>query len=302
MTVLAVDLGGTKVAAALVDQSGDVLDRTRRREPTGPRASTADLEQRIVAVVRDAVAAAPDVPVSGVGLAAAGPVDEAAGTAAPINLPALHGFPLRDTVARAAGGVPVEFRRDGVAIAVGEHWLGAARGHEDALVVVVSTGVGAGFVVGGRALGGNAGHIGQVELSGYTGSQTPDRITTVESVASGPNTVQWARARGFTGSTGEELGAAYRSGDPVAAAAVQRCATAIAHGIGSAIALVPVSVVVLGGGFASVADDFVDQVQVALARHPLPYVAAARVVPAGLGADAPLIGAAALVLRRDLLP
>ncbi|RDB45666.1 ROK family protein, partial [Tsukamurella tyrosinosolvens] len=171
-----------------------------------------------------------------------------------------------------------------------------------ALGMVVSTGIGGGFVVGGRALVGNAGHIGQVELSGYTGSESLGRTTMLESVASGPHTVEWARTQGFTGETGEDLGAAYRAGDAVAVAAVRRCAAAVGQGIGSAVALVPVSVVVLGGGFTRVADDFVDQVQGAVAAHPLPYVAAARVVPAGLGGDAPLVGAAALVYRRDLLP
>lgn len=302
MSVLAVDLGGTKVAAAIVAQDGTVVEATRRRAPTGPKASTAELAERIAGVVRNALAAAPGGTVEGVGLAAAGPVDEAAGTISPINLSALHGFPLRDAVSAAAGGLPVEFRRDGVAIALGEHWLGAGRGHDDVLGMVVSTGIGGGFIVGGRALGGNAGHIGQVELSGFTGGDCLGRATMLESVASGPHTVEWARTQGFTGSTGEELGAAYRAGDPVAVLAVHRCAAAVGQGIGSAVALVPVSVVVLGGGFTKVADDFVSLVQGAVAKHPLPYVSDARVVPAGLGVDAPLVGAAALVYRRSLLP
>ncbi len=301
MTVLAVDLGGTKVAAALVEPDGTVVERSRRRAPTGEDSSTADLEHAITSVVREALAAA-DGLVRGVGLAAAGPVDEAAGTTSPINLRALHGFPLRDLVADAAGGLTVEFRRDGVAMVLGEHWLGAARGHDDALGMVVSTGIGGGFVVGGRALGGNAGHIGQVEVSGYTGSESLGRTTMLESVASGPHTVEWARTQGFPGTTGEDLGAAYRAGDEVALSAVRRCAAVVGQGIGSAVALVPVSVVVIGGGFTRVADDFVSLVQDAVAAHPLPYVAAARVVPAGLGGDAPLVGAAALVYRRDLLP
>ena len=301
MTVLAVDLGGTKVAAALVQPDGTVVEASRHRAPTGPEATTAELEVAITGVVRDALAVA-DGRVLGVGLAAAGPVDETAGTTSPINLEALHGFPVRDLVADAAGGLDVEFRRDGVAIVLGEHWLGAARGHDDALGMVVSTGIGGGFVVGGRALVGNAGHIGQIEVSGYTGSESLGRTTMLESVASGPHTVEWARSQGFTGETGEELGAAYRAGDAVAVTAVRRCADAVGQGIGSAVALVPVSVVVLGGGFTRVADDFVDQVQTTVAAHPLPYVAAARVVPAGLGGDAPLVGAAALVYRRDRLP
>ncbi|TWS23665.1 ROK family protein [Tsukamurella sputi] len=300
MTVLAVDLGGTKVAAALVEPDGTVVEASRHRAPTGPEATTAELEASITEVVRDALAAA-DGPVQGVGLAAAGPVDDAAGTTSPINLEALHGFPLRDLVADAAGGLSVEFRRDGVAIVLGEHWLGAARGHDDALGMVVSTGIGGGFIVGGRALVGNAGHIGQVEVSGYTGSESLGRTTMLESVASGPHTVEWARTQGFAGTTGEELGEAYRAGDEVAVAAVRRCAAAVGQGIGSAVALVPVSVVVLGGGFTRVADDFVALVQSVVAEHPLPYVAGARVVPAGLGSDAPLIGAAALVYRRNVL-
>lgn len=302
MTVLAVDLGGTKVAAALVQDDGTVVESTRRRAPTGPEATAAELEAAITSVVRDALAAAPGADVLGVGLAAAGPVDEAAGTTSPINLEALHGFPLREVVARAAGGLSVEFRRDGVAMVLGEHWLGAARGHDSALGMVVSTGIGGGFVVGGRPLTGNAGHIGQVEVSGYRGSESLGRTTMLESVASGPHTVEWARSHGFQGETGEDLGLAYRSGDRVAVAAVRRCAAAVGQGIGSAVALVPVSVVVIGGGFTRVADDFHSLVQDAVSAHPLPYVSAARVVPAGLGADAPLVGAAALWYRRDLLP
>ncbi|WP_019200407.1 ROK family protein [Tsukamurella sp. 1534] len=302
MSVLAVDLGGTKVAAAVVEPDGTVVEATRRRATTGPEATVQELAEHVSGVVRDALAAADGAEIEGVGLAAAGPVDEAAGTVRPINLRALHGFPLRDTVADAAGGLPVEFRRDGVAIVLAEYWLGALRGHDDALGMVVSTGIGGGLMVGGRALGGNAGHIGQVELSGVTGGDCLGRTTMLESVASGPHIVEWARSQGFPGTTGEELGEAYRAGDPLAVAAVRRCADALGQGIGSALALVPVSVVAIGGGFSRVADDLVDQVQEVVSAHPLPYVAAARVVRAGLGSDAPLIGAAGLVYRRDLLP
>jgi glucokinase len=302
MTVLAVDLGGTKVAAALVTRDGAVIEETRRRAPTGEDTSTDELARRISGLVREVLDAAPDTRIDGVGLAAAGPVDEASGTIWPVNLKALHGFPLRDLVADAAGGLPIEFRRDGVAIVLAEHWLGAGRGHDNVLGMVVSTGIGGGLVVNGRVLGGNAGHIGQVELSGFTGSESLGRTTMLESVASGPHTVDWARSQGFSGATGEDLGAAYRAGDEIAVAAVRRCAAALGQGIGSAVSLVPVDVVALGGGFCNVADDFVEQVQEHLSRHPLPYVAAARVVPAGLGKDAPLVGAAGLVYRRDLLP
>lgn len=95
--------------------------------------------------------------------------------------------------------------------------------------MVVSTGIGGGFIVGGRALVGNAGHIGQVELSGYTGSESLGRTTMLESVASGPHTVEWARTQGFTGETGEDLGARLPPGRAVLIGAVTRAGRAIAR-------------------------------------------------------------------------
>ncbi|WP_345000867.1 ROK family protein, partial [Tsukamurella soli] len=242
------------------------------------------------------------VTVTGVGAAVPGPVDELGGRAAPINLPALHGFPLRDRIADAAGaGLPIRFRRDGVAVVLAAQWLGGARGASSALGIVLSTGVGGGLIVGGRALGGNAGHIGQMQVAGMSGGDCLGSDTMLESVASGPNIVSWAREQGFAGITGTDLAAAYAAGDPVAVAAVARCAAATGQAIGSALALVPVDVVAIGGGFARVAPDLVDRIAAVVAAHPLGYVAAARVVDAGLDGDAPLVGAAALVYRAELL-
>ncbi|MBT0566398.1 ROK family protein [Williamsia sp. CHRR-6] len=302
--VLAVDLGGTKVEAGLVTADGAVLTDSRRRGATGARASAHELAAVIGDTVRAARTSHPQVDVIGVGIAAPGPVNEIDGQVVPINLPVLEGFALRTVIARAAGAdeSEVEFRRDGVAVALGEHWLGAARGADHALVLVISTGIGGGLIVNGTPLGGNAGHIGQMEISGVTGADCLGRTTMLESVASGPNTVAWAVEQGFSGATGEDLAVAYAAGDPIAQAAVVRCANAVGQAIGSAIALVPVQVVAIGGGFTRVSTDLVDLIAAEVARHPLPYVAEVPVVGAGLGADAPLIGAAALIYRRQTLP
>ncbi len=302
--VLAVDLGGTKVEAALVDPEGLVLPATRRRAATGPTATAAELTDAIAGVIGGALTATPHgTALIGVGAAVPGPIDEPNGRTDPINLPVLHGFPLRDTIAEAAGVRPdsVQFRRDGVAVVLAAQWLGGARGARDALGIVISTGIGGGLIVGGRALGGNAGHIGQMQLSGLIGGDCLGSRTMLESVASGPNIVAWARERGFAGRTGPELAAARTAGDPVAAAAVQRCAEAVGQAIGSAVALVPVEVVAVGGGFARVAPDLVGRIGAVVASNPLPYVASTPVVDAGLDGDAPLVGAAALVYRSELL-
>lgn len=308
---LAVDIGGTKVEGALVDPDGRILPDTRRRAPTGGTASADELDTAVLGVVADVLAGGvtrevtASTGIAGIGVACAGPVDDDAGTVSPINLPAWRDHPLRAAIAAAPSvvdsGLPVTLRRDGVAIAMAEHWLGAGVGVDDMVAMVISTGIGGGIVLGGRVVAGNAGHIGQIEVSEYTGEPSLGSRTTLESVASGPHTVAWARSHGWAGATGEELAAAVDAGDPIALRALDRLVDVVAQGICSACALLDVELVAIGGGFARVTDDLVERIARRVARHPLPYVADTRVVPAALGDTAPLVGAAALVHRADLL-
>ena len=119
--------------------------------------------------------------------------------------------------------MPVRLALDGTCIALAEHWRGAAAGSRNALAMVVSTGVGGGLIVDGapvRGFSGNAGHIGQLRLRARAeGAAVTDG--TLESIASGPHTVAWARAQGWSGETGEQLAHAYAAADPVAVAAVR---------------------------------------------------------------------------------
>ncbi|WP_299571083.1 ROK family protein [uncultured Williamsia sp.] len=309
---LAVDIGGTKVEAALVDPDGRILPGTRRRAPTGGAASADELDAAVLGVVADVLDGdvardvAASTGISGIGVACAGPVDDDAGTVSPINLPAWRDHPLRTVISTAPAvvdsGLAVTLRRDGVAIAMAEHWLGAGVGVDDMVAMVISTGIGGGIVLGGRVVAGNAGHIGQIDVSGYTGEPSLGSRTTLESVASGPHTVAWARSQGWPGATGEDLAAAVAGGDAVALRAVDRLVDVVAQGICSACALLDVELVAIGGGFAHVTDDLVERIALRVARHPLPYVATTRIVPAALGDTAPLVGAAAFVHRAELLP
>ena len=124
----------------------------------------------------------------------------------------------------------------------------------------------------------------------------------MEAVASGPKTVAWAQTQGFAGSTGEELAEAYSSGDPVAIAAVQRSGRAIGQAIASATALVDLDTVAIGGGFSRVTPDLFDYINAAIGeRAAFGFVTKVRVVASGLEESGPLIGAAALVHRREHL-
>ena len=290
--MLAVDFGGTKVEAALV-ADGALVAGTRARRATGPTATAAELDDAVRAVVTEALG---DSRVEAIGIGSAGPVDAVRGLASPLNVPAWRDHPLRAVVAAAVPGARVELAIDGLAIALAEARHGAGRGSANVLGMVVSTGVGGGLVLDGRGVhgaSGNAGHIGHMQVAGFDDPCACGRRGCVEAVASGPNSVRWAQAQGWRGDTGEELAAAALT-DPVARAAIERSARAVGLGIASASALVDLDVVAIGGGFSHSAPDYLDLVRAA-ADEGFPFVRATRILPAGLGGDAPLIGAAALV-------
>lgn len=299
---LAIDLGGTKVEAALVDARGSIVPGSRVRRATGADAGHAAIEQALVDVIAQCRSLPEWSAVTAVGIGSAGPIDLVAGTISPLNLPAAQEFPIVDLVTHASGLADVTLRLDGTCIALAEVWLGAARGIAQAIVFVVSTGVGGGIISDGRLIAGasgNAGHLGQLVVAEI---EEDAAASTVEQRASGPHVVAWARRQGWTGTTGEDLAAAYRAGDELAARAVARSAQAIGVGIANAATLLDLELAVVGGGFSFVADDYPEQIEAAArAASVNAYARRIRVVRAGLGADAPLIGAAALVHRRDLL-
>lgn len=308
---LAVDLGGTKVEAALVDAAGTVLAGSRHRRPTGPASTSEQLAAAVSDAVRDALAALPaGSTLLGAGIGSAGPIAGTTGDVSPLNLPAWRGYPLGGLVAEtlASAGFPgltVTLRMDGICIALAEVWRGAAQGESNVMGMIVSTGVGGGLILGGRVVAGptgNAGHIGHVAVAGHDDRCACGARGCLEAIASGPRTVAWAREHGFAGETGEQLAAAAAAGDAVARQAIERSATAVGRAIASASALVDLDVVAIGGGFSHVSDDYVALVGAAVSGHSdFGFVTKTRVVASGLSGEGPLIGAAALVHRADLI-
>ncbi|MET0590328.1 MAG: ROK family protein [Naasia sp.] len=303
---LAVDLGGTKIESALVDEAGTLLPGSRSRRPTGADVTLDGLAAAVRAVVTDTLAALPTgARVIGAGIGSAGPIDTAAGRTAPLNMPGAGGFALRDAVAQAATDalgrtIDAELALDGLCITLAEHWIGAARDVASVLGMVVSTGIGGGIVSRGvpvRGGTGNAGHIGQLGVPGFADADVRGLEATVERIASGPNIVRWARERGWQGHDGEGLGRDYAAGDPLARAAVTRSAHAVGSAIASATALVDVDMVVIGGGFSHVSPDYLDLVREGRDRYAaFPFMGRAEIRPAALGGESPLVGAARLVL------
>ena len=185
-------------------------------------------------------------------------MDASAGTVSPVNVPGWRDFPLVERVRQATGGLPVELVGDGVAMTAAEHWQGAARGHDNALCMVVSTGVGGGLVLGGKlhpGPTGNAGHIGHISVD-LDGDLCPCGARgCVERIASGPNIARRALEGGWQpGPDGDAsaaaVAAAARAGDPVAIASFERAAQALAAGIAATATLVEIDIAVIGGGVA----------------------------------------------------
>ena len=305
MTVaLAIDLGGTKVEAALIGTDGTIIEGSRGRAAMGATgAATPDTAAASIATALQPALDSPRWPdVSAAGIGSAGPLNLPLGAISPINLTGLRDFPIVDVVRAATGLDDVRLRLDGTCIALAELWLGAARGVRNAMVFVVSTGVGGGIISDGRVIAGatgNAGHLGQVIVDRVDGSAA---AATVEELSSGPHTVSWARSQGWAGSDGEELAAAYAAGEELAVAAVVRSATYVGTGVVNAATLLDLELAVVGGGFSLVSDDYVDLIRATVAERAVnAFARAVQVERAALAGDAPLIGAGALVHRSELL-
>lgn len=304
--VAALDIGGTKIAGALVDGRGRILLRAQR--PT-PAREDGDTVMRAVAEVIGELTRSPLWGrARAVGIGSAGPVDASAGTVSPVNVPGWRGYPLVDRVRAATGGLPVELVGDGVAMTAAEHWQGAARGHDNALCMVVSTGVGGGLILGGKlhpGPTGNAGHIGHISVD-LDGDPCPCGARgCVERIASGPNIARRALEGGWQpGPDGDASAAAVadaaRAGDPVAVASFERAAQALAAGIAATATLVEIDIAVIGGGVAKAGDVLFDPLRRSLRDYAtLSFVRRLTVGPALMGTDAGLVGAAAAALSQE---
>ncbi|MDQ1496155.1 MAG: glucokinase, partial [Actinomycetota bacterium] len=144
-TVLAIDVGGTKLAVGIVGHDGRVLERSRTPTPAGAGVEA----ETIWSALEKAVSALPGVErVTAVGVGCGGPMSWPAGRVSPLNIPAWREFPLRQRLQERFPDVPVRLHNDAVCFVAAEHWQGAGVGVDNMLGMVVSTGVGGGVVLG----------------------------------------------------------------------------------------------------------------------------------------------------------
>jgi len=277
---LAVDVGGTKLAAGVVDDSGRILVRDRLLTP--PRDVWPTLSRLILRVL----AAAPSDPV-GCGVGCGGPIDPSSRTVSPLYIPSWQQFPLF-TEMQELVQLPVSVDTDARALALAEAWCGGAVGVKDFIGVVMGTGVGGGVVSGGKLLQGrvgNAGYIGHVVVEPGGRPCICGGNGCLETYCSG---------QAIETETG-------RPPQRAPAAIVERTGVMVGRALASVGALCDLKLAIIGGSVAlGFGDPFFEAAQEELdKRARLPFISGFQVVPATLGPGAPLIGAAALARQHD---
>lgn len=285
--VIGVDLGGTKILAAMVDRAGTPHERLERPTPTGS-------QEEVLGALADAVEALRDDTVAAVGFGVPSRIDQAGGRAiGSVNIP-LDGFPLRDTM-RTRFGLPVGLENDGNAATFAEWRHGAGRGVDELAMLTLGTGVGGGLVLGGKLYRGWAelGHL--VVLAGGPPCQG---ICTghghLESLASGRAADGVAREVLGPRATGHDLVERGQAGDEVSVEALASIGRLLGAGIGSIVNVFGLELVIVGGGFGSAAGDLLlrPALEVARVEALAPARERLRIVTGELGSDAGVLGAA----------
>lgn len=295
--VLAVDIGGTKIAAGVVE--GHVVT-WRAAVPTPALEGAQAILAAVGSLLGAAVAVRPGARIVGIG--AAGVIDEGAGTvlAATAHLAGWAGTRLVEEV-RARTGLQAVALNDVHAHALGEHLAGAAAGSRSSLLVAAGTGLGGSLVLGGRPLVGahhRAGHLGHVPSAAAAGlTCSCGRAGHLECIASGAGLLAAVRAAGSRVASAAELAAAARAGDVDAHRWVVRSGRALGTAIGGWVNTLDPEIVVLAGGLSRAGTVWWDAL-VDAARAEALDPDALRIVPAVLGDDAALVGAAAFARDR----
>ncbi len=284
---LAVDIGGTKLAAAVVTDDGAIL--ARGRTPThgsGPEGLFSTLVELV-----DSTLAESGASVVALGVGCGGPMELHGTTVSPLNITQWRGFPLRARLAERYE-LPTYVDNDAKALALGEGWLGAAQGVDNYLSMVVSTGVGGAIVLDGSLLdgiAGNAGHIGHVVVEPLGRPCACGARGCLEAEASG------TAIRAITGAPAEQAPFEVRV----------RTGRLVGRVVGSLANLLDLHLATVAGSVAlGFGDDFFDAANAEVERVArLSFARGAHIVPSGCGADGPLVGAAAVAragLEREV--
>ena len=311
-----VDLGGTKVATALVDAEGNIV--ATGRGSTGPQADPSAVIAEIVTSIRKASATVASDHISAVGVGAAGQIDPATGTIRSSPNLGWENVPLRAELEQALE-MPVLVANDVQAAAWGEWRHGAGQNITDIVCLFVGTGIGGGVIAAGHLLvgcGGSAGELGHtiIDRNGPTcrcgnhgclealAGGWAIALRAKEAVAADPGAgaslVALARGKSENLTAALVAEAAHQS-DPLAQRLVAESGEALAVGVASIVNAFNPCVVILGGGVIEGLPELVQTVKEGVPQRALAAAAEqVSIVKAALGGHAGVIGAAAMARER----
>jgi glucokinase len=295
----AVDIGGTKIAVGVVDEHGQVLAHTQC--PTAAERGPQDALARIIARLGETVSQTGGT-LAGIGIGSTGPVDPFSGTIG--NVPFLPGWKDFELVRELseAFGVLTAMENDADAAALAEAAWGAGQGANNFIFVTVSTGIGVGLIINGRLYRGVSGahpEIGHHVIDPSGPACDCGAHGCWESLASGPSMAAWYNAATGQSSDAQTISQLAERGDPQALEAIAREGHYLGLGLANLITIFTPDAIALGGGLMQGRHLFWETIQdrIRTTCGLVPYDQV-RLVPAALGANAGLIGAACVWKHR----
>lgn len=310
-TVLAIDIGGTKLAAGIVEADGRIL--FRGEVPTVAAEGPERVLDRTAQLTRDLLGKAglPAAAIHRIGIGCAGPVDRQAGLILnPPNLPGWVRVPLVEFFEKTLGR-PAVLENDANAAALGEYCYGAGRGTESLVYLTISTGIGGGIILGGKIWHGlkdGAGEVGHMTLVPDGPACGCGNRGCLEALASGPSIARRAREALVTGrvsglreipdTTAADVVRLARAGDPVAMEVWDATVKYLGLGVAAIVTILAPERVVLGGGVTAAGDFLFESLRREVRqRVRLVAVESIPILPAALGRNVGILGAAAVALQ-----
>ncbi len=307
--IIGVDLGGTRLRAARLDEHLNVLarDEVLTHAADGVDATLTRMKELITRMLPS-----DGSQVMGIGVSAPGPANPNTGVVvAPPNLPGWHNVPVVK-ILNDHFGLPVYLGNDANVAALAEVVRGAAKGYRHAIFITVSTGIGGGIIIDGKMLLGKEGLAAE---AGHVIIIADGKVTTLEKEAAGPSLARQVRERILAGEksiiselvngeldkiSGSTVGVAAKQGDAVALAVIERAGRILGLGMVSLLHLFNPEILVFGGGVSSLGDLLFNPMRAAIEQYciDVSYWRELKIVPAALGDNVSIVGAGALVATQ----
>ncbi|TET16916.1 MAG: ROK family protein [Dehalococcoidia bacterium] len=319
LPVLAIDLGGTKIIAAIISNQGQVMAREQclTLADEGPQS----VINRILSAIDHLLSLSriDSSQLNSISIAAAGAINFEKGlvTSSP-NLPGWYNIPLRDVV-KEKYRVNTFLINDASAAALGEHHFGAGKGINNFIYLTLGTGIGGGIIINGKLYSGpcgSAGEIGHMTIDVNGPRCSCGNIGCLETLASGTAVAREAVRRIRQGEvsslteivegeiesiTAEKVGAAAQDGDSLALEVILKAANYLGVGMVNLVNIFNPEMIIVGGGVAKMGDLLLDPAKQVVRERAFQLPAqAVSIVPAQLGDDAGVLGAAAFAFQQGL--